>query len=135
LEYASVPFNILERTGVNKRNEGRSRLPLDGVEGFTKGSFTPGSQWDLGDADDPERGLMKVTRLAAGERVAAHSYDDWHTLMVVDGSMQIAGRTLVKDDYVVARPNSAVGEIVAGADGALLLEISRTAAGMPARSS
>jgi hypothetical protein len=134
LEFASAPFNFAERTGVNRRNEGRQCLPIDGVDGFIKGRLTPGSQWDLGDSDDPERGLMKVSRISPGERVAAHTYDDWHALLVFDGSMQVGGRTLVKDDYVLAQPDGQVGDIVAGSEGALVLEISRTAGGMLARS-
>jgi len=36
------------------------------------------------------------------------------------------GRTLCKDDYLVITPNSLVPDIEAGADGAQLLELSRT---------
>jgi hypothetical protein len=133
LEYATQPFNFAARTGVNRRNEGRQCLPIDGVEGFTKGDFTPGSQWDLGEPHDPERGAMKVSRLAPGEHLAPHAYDDWHALLVVDGSLQTAGQTLVKDDYLLARPQSRLAELAAGAAGALLLEISRTAPGLPRR--
>src|SRR4051794_7012909 len=74
LQGTATPFNFTERSGVNKRNDGRQTLPLDGVEGFTKGSLTPGSQWDLGASGDPERGAMKVLGLSPGERLPPHVY-------------------------------------------------------------
>jgi len=53
--------------------------------------------------------------------------------VVLAGSLQIAGRTLVRDDYLLIRPNSRVDAIDAGAEGAQLLELSRTARGSVAR--
>jgi hypothetical protein len=133
LQGGTQPFTFKEREGVNKRNEGHSTLPIDGIEGFTKGSFTPGSQWDLGTSDDPERGIMRVSRLSPGQRLPASSYEDWHTTIVFDGSLNVGGKTLGKDDYLVMRPNSPVGEIEAGPDGALVLDVARTARGIDAR--
>jgi hypothetical protein len=130
LQGASTPFNFAARTGVNRRNEGRQTLPLDGVEGFTKGRVEPGAKWDLGDRDDPERGVMGITRLGAGERLEPHAYEDWHALVVMDGSLQIAGKSVGKDQYLRIRPHSRVDEIQAGAQGVTVLEVSRTACGM-----
>jgi hypothetical protein len=133
LQGGSGSFNFNERSPVNKRNEGRQTLPLDGVEGFTKGRLTPGAQWDLGASEDPDRGMMKVTRLSSGERLPAHSYEDWHAILVFDGALRIAGRTVGKDAYLLMRPDSRVDEIQAGEGGALLLDVSRTARGMSRR--
>jgi hypothetical protein len=130
LQGASVAFNFTARTGVNRRNEGRQTLPLDGVEGFTKGRLAPGAQWNLGDSEDPDRGVMRVTRLAPGERLEPHAYEDWHTLMIMDGALQIAGKAVGKDQYLLIQPRSRVDEIQAGDQGALVLEVSRTARGM-----
>jgi hypothetical protein len=130
LQGASAPFNFAERSGVNRRNEGRQTLPLDGVEGFIKGRLVPGAQWDLGDRDDPERGVMRVTRLAPGEKLAPHACDDWRALLVMDGELQIAGRTVGKDRYLSVRPHSRVEELRAASEGALILEVSRTARGL-----
>jgi hypothetical protein len=133
LQGASLPFNFVERTGVNKRNEGRQCLPLDGVEGFTKGRLEAGAAWDLGEADDPDRGVMQVVRLAPGERLPAHAYDDWHALIVAEGSLTISDHTAGRDQYLLVKPDSRVGEIRAGSDGVLLLEVARTSPGAARR--
>jgi hypothetical protein len=117
------------RSPLNMRNEGRQILPLDGVEGIWKSKLTPGATWELGEAGDPDRGIMKDTRLEAGERIAPHSYGDWRGIFVLDGTIRIAGRTLGKDDYLLVQPNSEVGEMVAEAGGAQLLELARTVRG------
>ena len=129
LKGGSLPFKFLERSSVNKRNEGRQTLPLDGVEGFTKGRLTPGSRWELGPSDDPDQALMEVVRLQSGERLAPHAYDDWHVILVSEGALQISDQIVGKDQYLLIRPNSHVAEITAGSDGVLLLEVSRTTQG------
>jgi hypothetical protein len=103
------------------------------VKGFVKGHLSAGAQWDLGESGDPDRGVMGVSRLSPKEQRAAHSYDDWHALIVLDGLMHIAGRTLGKDDLLLIRPNSPVDKIEAGANGTQLLEVSRTARGTTPR--
>jgi hypothetical protein len=124
---------FLERSLLNKRNDGRQALPCDGVKGISKSRLAPGMQWELGDREDPERSVLKDTRLAAGQRLAAHSYGDWHGFVVLNGALKFSGRTLQKDDMLLMQPNSRVGDIEAGADGAQLLEMARTARGMTAR--
>jgi hypothetical protein len=122
-----------DRSPLNKRNEGRQMLACDGVAGLTKTRLSAGAQWDLGERREPERGILKDSRLAPKERLPAHRYDDWHAILVLAGSMQIAGRTLRQDDYLMIHPNGRVDEIEAGAEGAQLLELSRTARGARAR--
>jgi hypothetical protein len=129
LQGAVVPFNFAARLGVNKRNEGRQTLPIDGIEGFIKGHLSAGAQWDLGESADPDRGVMRVSQLSPKERLTARYYDDWHALFVLDGAPHIAGRKLGKDDFLLIRPNSPVDEIESGADRTRLLEVSRTARG------
>ena len=101
---------FIERSPLNKRNEGRQTLPCDGVIGITKTHLSPGAQWDLGDSGDPDRAVLKVARLVPRERLAAHRYDDWHAILVLAGTLQTAGRTLVKDDLLLIRPQSRVGD-------------------------
>jgi hypothetical protein len=125
-----------ERSPLNKRNEGRQTLSCEGVDGFTKTRLSAGRQWELGEHGDPDRSILKDTRLAALERLPGHRYADWHALMILSGTVRIAGRTLGKDDYLTIRPNSLVGDMEAGAEGAQLLELSRTFRGarLPAQS-
>jgi hypothetical protein len=126
-----VPGSVfIERSEVNKRNIGKQALPIDGVRGMAKTRLTPGAQWDLGDPNDPERSVMKDTRFAPKEQRQTHRYGDWHAIMVLDGSITIGGKTLVRDSYLLIKPSSAVGEIQAGLEGAHLLEFARTSRGM-----
>jgi hypothetical protein len=115
------------REGVNKRNEGRSSLPLDGADGMWKTKLAQGWSWNLGNADDPNRGVVRDTRLAARDRIAAQKRKDWCAAIVLDGSVTVAGRTLVRDDALVVERDADVPEIRAGAGGAQLLENFRTA--------
>lgn len=121
------------RSALNRRNEGRQTLPVDGVEGLTKGRLTPGAQWDLGDPQDASRGVVRSTRLAPGERIAAHLYDDWRGVFVLDGEIRLGARTLAGGDVLILEPGAAVGEIEAGARGADWLEVARTARGLERR--
>lgn len=46
--------------------------------------------------------------------------------MVLGGSVEVAGHMLVRDEVIVAERGSTIPEIVAGKDGAQLLENFRT---------
>ncbi|MDG2002225.1 MAG: hypothetical protein P8J20_02740 [Novosphingobium sp.] len=117
---------IMPREGVNKRNEGHSCLTVEGTEGMWKSKLEPGWSWDLGDPDDPNRGVMKDTRLAAGETMPATERGDWYAALVLGGSANVAGKSVVKDDVILAERGSTVPEMTAGADGIHLLEHFRT---------
>ncbi len=119
-------FQFKPRQGINKRNEGHSSLSLEGTEGMWKSKLAPGWQWDLGDPNDPNRSIVKDTRLAAGESMGARRRGDWYAALVLDGSVEVASRTLVRDDVLIAERGSAVPEIVAGKGGVHLLENFRT---------
>lgn len=123
-----------ERSPLNRRNDGRQVLPLDGVEGLTKGRLEPGARWDLGAPDDPARGALRSTRLGAGERLGAHGYDDWHAIFVLAGEARLAAeRTLGPADVLILEPGAAIGELEAGPEGVQWLEVARTAAGLERR--
>ena len=121
---------IKPREGVNKRNEGHSSLSLEGAEGMWKSKLAPGWSWEFGESDDPNRGVMRDTRLAAGESIAETRRGDWYAALVMDGSVEVGGKTLVKDDVILARRDSTVPEMMAGADGVHLLENFRTVAAL-----
>jgi hypothetical protein len=130
LQGVGYPPNFADRVGINKRNEGHQVLPIDGVAGLTKGKLTAGAQWDLGEHDDPERSVMRVIDLKAGQALPTRRYQDWHVLMVMEGALQAAGRAIERDDYLLAHPGCCVDDVRASEDGALVLEVVRTARGL-----
>lgn len=115
------------REGINQRNKGHSSLSLDGVEGMWKTRLEPGWSWNLGEAGDPDRGVIKDTRLAPNEAIETRTRGDWYAALVLDGSMEVAGRKLVRDDVVIVERGARAPKIVAGADGVQMLEHFRTA--------
>lgn len=119
-----------ERSELNKRNDGRTSLPVDGVEGLIKGHLEPGKRWDLGNPDDPDRGVMGYTALGPGETIAPHSYGDWHGLFVLKGGLRLGDRELSTGEVIIAEPGARVAGIEAGPDGAEIYEVARTADGM-----
>lgn len=119
-----------ERSALNSRNAGRSSLPVDGVEGLIKGRLTPGQQWDLGEAGDPDRGVMGYSGLSAGQVLAPHGYGDWHGLFVMKGELNLGGKSIVQGDVILAEPGAKIPSIEAGASGAEIFEVARTAKGM-----
>lgn len=115
------------REGINRRNEGNSSLSLDGAEGMWKTSLAPGWSWDLGDPGDPDRSIVRDTRLAPGEAIPAQSRGDWYAALVLDGSVECSGKTLVCDDVLIVARDAAIPAMTGGADGVQLLENFRTA--------
>jgi len=115
------------REGVNLRNEGHSSLSLKGAEGMWRTRLTPDWSWDLGAPGDPGRGVMRDTRLAAGERIAGKARGDWYAALVLDGSVEVGGRQLRRDDVLLAERAAAVPDMIAGSEGVHLLEHFRTA--------
>lgn len=123
--------NFAERSPLNRHNDGHQMLPLDGVEiaGLQKSRLQPGKSWSLGQEDDPQRGLMSDTLLAPEKTLPAHRHEDWHFMLVLEGTATLAGRRIEKDCYLLIHPNAVVGSIQAGPEGVRLLELSRTAQG------
>ena len=117
------------RSAINLRNQGKQMLAMEGLDGFVKGRLSPGAVWDLGEADDPLRGVLRCTGLVPGEVIAAHHYDDWHGIFLLEGAMQLGSEQLICGDVLMIEPGSPVAEFTAGSDGALLFEASRTAQG------
>lgn len=118
---------FLERSPINRRNDGRQVMPSGGVEGIRKGRLAPGATWDLGAPGDPERGLAEDARLQPGESLPARGFADWHAVIVLAGSARLGARDLGPDDCLVVAPGGRLEPLVAGAAGARLLRLSRTA--------
>jgi hypothetical protein len=121
-------FNFGSRPAGSEGNEGNQTMRIDGTPGLFKGSLANGGRWDLGALGDPERGVALGTRLAPGEVIPAHRLHDWRWSLVTAGDMTLGGRQLSRDDIVITEPHVDVPETVAGAQGAQLLELCRTAA-------
>jgi len=119
-----------ERSALNERNDGHSVLALADAKEFATGCLKPGAIWNLGNKDDPDRGIMFDTRLKPGETVAKHSYGDWHGILTLGGSLEIAGQRVERDGLLLIKPNSSVSQIAAGSEGAQLLEFARTSRGL-----
>lgn len=129
LEGSSKVF--LERSELNARNEGRQMLPCEGVEGIWKLRLEPGSVFDLGEAGDPERSVLRDSRLEVGAALAPSTTGDWRMIAVLEGSAQYQGRTLIRDDFLRVAPGADLAEIVGGPKGAQLIELGRTAKALP----
>jgi quercetin dioxygenase-like cupin family protein len=115
----------------SERNAGRQTLPNGGVEGITMGQLKGGQRWDLGEPDDPQRGVLLDTTFQPGENYPAHTHADWRALLVMDGSMNIGDREITSDDVVIIEPNAEVGAFEPGPRGIHVLEVARTAAAVP----
>jgi len=124
---------FFERSPVNQRNEGRQMLPCDGVEGISRLSLEPGVIIDMGQPDDPERGILRDVRLSAGQTIAAESVPDWRWVIVLDGLVTCDGRVFGKDAILRVAPGATTAPITAGSVGAQILELARTAAALPQR--
>ena len=125
---------FLPRPSGSERNAGNQTLPIDGTSGLTKGRLGTGQRWDLGEPNDPDRGVLLDRFLRPGEGEPEGSYDDWHALFVLGGTIAMSGHQLVKDDVVLIEPGVRVCGFDAGPEGAHLLEVVRTAAGVERRS-
>ena len=115
------------REGINCKNEGHSALSPKGAEGMSMGRLEAGRQWDFGAPGDPGRGVMRDTRLAVGETVAARTRGDWHAMQVLAGSIEVGGKVLTRDDVLISEPGAAIPDVRGGKDGAHLIEYLRTA--------
>jgi hypothetical protein len=112
----------------SEHNAGNQTLPVDGVDGLTKGHLEGGQRWDLGEPDDAERAVLIDTVLQPRHGLPPHRHDDWRALLVLDGSMRVGDRELTPDDMLVIEPRREVAAFVPGAEGVHLLEVARTAA-------
>jgi hypothetical protein len=119
---------ILARPPGSEGNAGSQVVPVDGTPGLAKHHLDGNGYWDLGDPGDPERGVLMDRKLAPGTSLGSASYGDWRGSLVLDGSMTVGGRELVKDDLLIAEPGAAVPTISVGAQGVHLLTCARTAA-------
>lgn len=112
-------------------NGRRQVVPVDGTPGLQKGRLDGNARWDLGDPDDPERGIVFDRKLPAKAALPPASARDWRGAIVLDGSMTVGDSAFGTGDILIAEPGAKVPAIEAGPQGAHLLELARTAAALP----
>lgn len=118
------------REGINKRNEGHTMLRVDGTSGMWKAKLEPGWSQDLGEAGDPDRGIVRDGRVASGKVRASRQAGDAAGFLVIDGSLEVLGRTLVRDDVLTVERGAEFPELKGGPEGVQLIEFARTARGI-----
>jgi quercetin dioxygenase-like cupin family protein len=123
-------LNFGDRPPGSEGNGRNQTLTVTGVPELTTGQLRGGQRWELGEPDDPDRGVMLDTRLEHGQRIPAHRHADARWLLVMDGSMQVGDRELERDDIVIVRRDAVVDELEPGPRGVHFVEFVRTAAGV-----
>ncbi|MDG2005507.1 MAG: hypothetical protein P8J20_19460 [Novosphingobium sp.] len=125
------PHHVFKpREGLNLRNEGHTMLRVEGTSGMWKAKLEPGWSWDLGEAGDQDRGIVRDGRLSSGEARPSHQAGDASGFLVIDGSIEVLGRTLVRDDVLIVERGAEYPALKGGAEGAQLIEFARTARGI-----
>ena len=126
-----APAAFLPRPDISASNAGRQTTPLKDVPGVLTGHLSGNGRWDLGEAGDPDRGVMLETTFAAGTVIPSHRHNDWRGVLVFDGSMRVGDTSLTQDDLLVIEPGTEVPQLVAGSEGVHLLSFAKTAAAEP----
>jgi hypothetical protein len=111
-------------------NGKRQIVPVDRTPGLAKGRLDGNGYFDLGDPDDPERGIVFDRILSTGAALPPATVSDWRATIVLDGSITVGDTTLNTNDMLLLEPDAKVPAITVGPDGAHLLEMARTAAAL-----
>jgi hypothetical protein len=124
------PARFKDRPKGAEAHRGNQTTPLSGQPKLKTGHLVGDQRFDLGEPDDPERGVILDTVLQPGDDYPPHWYKDWRFVMVLEGSLDLAGHVIEKNAVMVIEPMSEVPPFTVGADGAHLLEVARTAGGV-----
>ncbi|HZS15656.1 MAG TPA: hypothetical protein VFC09_13750 [Candidatus Dormibacteraeota bacterium] len=130
LHHRQAAANFSARPTGSEHNVGNQTTPLATVSGIVTGHLQGGQRFDLGDADDPERGVMLDTRLPGGVAIPRHQHRDWRGLLVWDGSLRAGDADLTKDDLLIIEPGADVPAFETGPQGVHIMEFAKTAAGV-----
>jgi hypothetical protein len=120
--------NFVSRPPARPENAKRQVVPVEGTPGLAKGRLDGTAYWDLGAADDPQRGAIFDRKLDPGEAVPASFVADWRGFLVLAGSVTVGDKELAHDDLLFVEPDAKAPAVVAGGSGAHLLEFARTSA-------
>jgi hypothetical protein len=119
--------DFFSRPPARVENGRRQVVPVEGTPGLAKGRLDGEAYWDLGDPDDPERGILFDRKLSSGVTLPPVSVGDWRAALILAGSMNVGDITLSTDDLLLVEPDGKVPTITAGAQGVHMLELARTA--------
>jgi hypothetical protein len=122
---------FLPRPRVSEGNAGSQTTPLKAVPGVVTGKLAGGQRFDLGEPNDPERGVMLDSVVPAGVVIPSHHHRDWRGVLIWEGSMRVGDEELTKDDLLIIEPDVKVDEFETGPRGVHLLEFAKTAAAVP----
>ncbi|MFJ3779027.1 cupin domain-containing protein [Streptomyces sp. NPDC090075] len=131
-DYVRTGSPFSPRPPGSEQNVGKAVLPNDTVKGLESGELSGGGAvWNVGEVDDPLRGVMLDTGYAAGQVVPPHRHRDARWVLVMEGTMKVGDREVTRDDILLIEAGVEVPAFVPGPDGVQLLEYVRTAAGVP----
>jgi len=120
-------FQFLPRSAENERNRDNETLPLAAEARLILGRLGAGDRWELGDPDDPDRGLVDDVLLRPGEEFTNRNGDEWRALFLLNGTASFGSRPLAERDVLIVAPGATLPRIQSGTSGAHLLEVTRSA--------
>jgi len=126
-----APAQFLPRPKVSEGNAGSQMTPLATLPGVVNASLKGGQRFELGEAEDPERGVLLDTVLPPGVVIPPHHHRDWRGVLIWEGSIRVGNKVLTKDDLLIIEPDAEVGKFETGSEGVHLLEFAKTAAAVP----
>lgn len=120
-------FKFLPRPAGSESNAGSQVVKVEGTPGLLKGRLTDGESWNLGQDDDPLRGVALFSHFEENVKVLAHQVGDWRWTLVIKGSMTLGDCKLVEGDILIVEQDVSVPVLQVGSGGVDLLELCRTA--------
>jgi hypothetical protein len=121
----------------NRGSEFFEAITPEAMRWSTAGTRAMGDGWDLGsvvlaDEVDDEAPVASLLRLPPGARLPRHAHDCHRMEVVVSGSINVGGGTVLgPGDVSVSRPGEFYGPHIAGPEGSLSVEIFSRTAGLP----
>ena len=130
LQFLGSPAASMERPPTCAGNAGNQTSPIDRTPGAVRAHLDGLQRLDLGEPDDPERGVLLDRVLRPGEAIGARRPGDWRASLVLAGAVTVGERTLEADDLLLIEPGAEVPPVMAGPDGAHLVDLARTIAAL-----
>jgi len=100
-------------------------FPADYLSALTeqgRENDSPTSVYTMGDPNDPETPAFVIFKMAPNSKLPRHSHPCQRFEVVIQGSMESEGETLVTGDIMMAAPNEPYGPHYAGPEGCTVVE-------------